>query len=86
LAYKILFNTAVLKDLKRIDVLQQKRILAAIAKALTASPTKNSAPLKGKYKGFWKLYVIPYRVIYIIDEKNRTLFIEKIGHRKDVYR
>ena len=86
MAYKILFNDAIAKDLKRIDVMQQKRILNAIDTALSMLPKQSGSPLKGKYKGFWKLYVIPYRVIYSIDDKAKIIRIEKIGHRKDIYR
>jgi mRNA interferase RelE/StbE len=86
LAYKVLFNNSIEKDLKRIDATQQKRILDVIDVDLTGAPKQSGSPLKGKYKGFWKLYVIPYRVIYSIDDKTKTIRIEKIGHRKDIYR
>ena len=80
MAYKIAYNTSIDKDLKRIDVKQQKRILDAIRAGLSESPRHNGTPLKGKYKGLWKMYVIPYRVIYSIDEREETVFVEKIGH------
>ena len=86
MAYKILFHDSIEKDLKRIDVAQQKRILDAINTTLAKSPKQSGSPLKGKYKGFWKWHVVPYRVIYLIDDKTKTVLIEKIGHRKEVYR
>jgi len=86
LAYKVLFHDLIAKDLKRIDATQKERILHAIESDLVESPRQSGSPLKGKYKGFWKLYVIPYRVIYSIDDKTKTVRVEKIGHRKDIYR
>ncbi len=86
MAYNIVYNDRVEKDLKRIDAGQRKRILDAIDDALAEAPRQNGAPLKGKYKGLWKMYVRPYRVLYRIDDREETVFIEKIGHRKDVYR
>ena len=86
MAYKLIYNDTLGKDLKRIDVKQQKRILDAIRTELSGAPRKAGEPLKGKYKGFWKMYVVPYRIIYSIDDRDETVFIEKIGHRKDVYR
>jgi len=86
LAYKVLFNAAIEKDLRHIDVTQQKRILDAIQSELSESPRQNGTPLKGKFKGFWKMYVVPYRVIYTVNDREGTVYIEKIGHRKDVYR
>lgn len=66
--------------------MQGRRILAAIERKLSEAPRKFGESLKGKYKGFWKMYVVPYRVIYSIDDEEDTVFIEKLGHRKDVYR
>ena len=28
----------------------------------------------------------PYRIIYAVDDQERTVTVVKIGHRKDVYR
>lgn len=86
MAYKVLYNDTIGKDLKHIDVKQQKRILNAVRTGLSESPRQSGTPLKGKYKGFWKMYVVPYRVIYSINDREETVFVEKIGHRKDVYR
>lgn len=84
--YKVLIKESAAKDLKDIDKTQGRRILTAIERKLSEAPRKTGEPLKGKYKGFWKMYVVPYRVIYSIDDKDETVFIEKVGHRKDVYR
>ena len=86
MAYKVVIKESALKDLKDIDRTQGKRILAAIERKLSTAPRKFGEPLKGKYEGFWKLYVVPYRVVYVIDDSRETVFIDKIGHRKDVYR
>lgn len=86
MAYNILYHENIEKDLKRIDAGQRKRILDAIRSELREAPRQNGAPLKGKYKGLWKMYVRPYRVIYRIDDREETVFVEKIGHRKDIYR
>jgi len=86
LAYKVVIKESAFKDLKNIDKAQGKRILSAIERKLSEAPRKYGEPLKGKYDGFWKLYVVPYRVVYVIDDLKETVFIDKIGHRKDVYR
>ncbi len=86
MAYKVVIKESAEKDLKGIDKTQGRRILTAIERKLSEAPRKAGEALKGKYKGFWKMYVVPYRVIYSIDDRDETVFIEKIGHRKDVYR
>ena len=86
MAYNIVYQERIGKDLKRIDAAQQKRILDAVRATLADAPRKSGEPLKGKYKGLWKMYVRPYRVIYRVDDREETVYVEKIGHRKDVYR
>ncbi len=86
MAYNIVYHERIEKDLKRIDAVQRKRILDAVMTTLAGAPRKSGEPLKGKYKGLWKMYVRPYRVIYRIDDRDETVYVEKIGHRKDVYR
>lgn len=86
MAFNIIYNERIEKDLKKIAAGQQKRILDAIRADLAEAPRQSGMPLKGKYRGLWKMYVRPYRVIYRIDDREETVFIEKIGHRKDVYR
>lgn len=86
MAYNIVYQENIEKDLKRVDAGQRKRILDAIGSGLAEAPRQNGEPLKGKYKGLWKMYIRPYRVIYRIDDREEAVFIEKIGHRKDVYR
>ena len=86
MAYKVVIKESAEKDLRGIDKTQGRRILAAIERKLSEAPRKFGESLKGKYKGFWKMYVVPYRVIYFIDDREETVFIVKLGHRKDVYR
>ena len=41
-----------------------------------------------KLKGeeYWRLRQGDYRIVYFIDDFSKTIVIEKIGHRKEVYR
>ncbi|RJQ34793.1 type II toxin-antitoxin system RelE/ParE family toxin [Candidatus Parcubacteria bacterium] len=43
-------------------------------------------PLKGEYKGSFKLRVGDWRVIYDIDDENRTIYIMGVDHRSRVYK
>jgi len=71
------------EDFKRIDGAGQKRIIKAVRKKLTAEPTAYGKPLSGQYKGFWKLKVGPYRVVYEILESKLRVYVIKVGYRKD---
>ena len=51
-----------------------------------SDPLKFGLPLKRNLKGFMKLRVGDYRIIYTIKNKTVTVLIIKIGHRKEVYK
>ena len=86
MAYNVTYKKSVEKDLKAIDKKQVKRILDAIKDDLAETPRKKGEPLHGEWHGFWKYTIKPYRVIYEIFDRDETIRINRIGHRKDVYR
>jgi mRNA interferase RelE/StbE len=43
-------------------------------------------PLKGIFEGIYKLRVGAWRILYGIDYGKETIFIYRIGHRKEVYK
>jgi len=43
-------------------------------------------PLRGELSGKWSLRVGDYRVIYKIDEQEKSLTLLNVGHRKAVYK
>jgi mRNA interferase RelE/StbE len=49
-------------------------------------PTATVIPLKGEFSDLYKLRVGEWRVIFSPDHVNKTIYIYKIGHRKDIYR
>ncbi len=70
-------------DLPLINRNLQKRIQKAIEKRLWIDPIKYGEPLRRSLKGFRKLRVGDYRVIYeVVDDEIR---IYTIGHRKEIY-
>jgi len=71
------------EDFKKIDGAGQKRIIKAVRKKLTEEPRAYGKPLAGQYKGFWKLKVGPYRVVYEILESKLTVYVIKVGYRRD---
>ena len=71
------------KDLPRISVDVRKKIRKSIETRLTSTPGEFGEPLRRTLKGYWKLRVGDYRVIYKITGK--TVVIFRIGHRREVY-
>lgn len=82
--YKLLYHPDIAKeDLPGIPKNIKKRLHKAIEERLSSNPEKYGEPLKRGLKGYRKLRVGNYRVIYRVEK--RTVIILKIGHRKEVY-
>jgi mRNA interferase RelE/StbE len=86
LVYKVSYKGSVEKDLRHIDPKQARRIISIIENKLAEAPRKLGEPLHGEWEGYWKFYIKPYRVIYEIFDRDETVRIYRIAHRKDVYR
>ena len=82
--YKLVFDKKIVKDLKQIDNVWQKKILDKINEILLISPYDGKR-LVGNMSNFYRIRVGDYRIIYEIIEDVVTVEIIKIGHRKEVY-
>jgi mRNA interferase RelE/StbE len=87
--YKVLIDELVFKvDFRRIDLVDQKKIIRAIRERLAMKPESYGRPLKGELKGYWKLRIGEHRVIYEIQKAQVTVYVVKVGFRRndEVYR
>jgi len=82
--FEILYHPDVpKKDLPCITPAEQKRIRRAIEQKLAYFPHEFGAPLRHTLKGYWKLRVGDWRVIYKI--QGRAITILRIGRRREIY-
>jgi mRNA interferase RelE/StbE len=70
-------------DLPRITADGRRRVARAIESRLTTTPERYGAPLQGSLRGFWKLRVGDYRVVF--QRRGETIWILAIVHRRDAY-
>mgnify|MGYP001770849888 CR=1 FL=1 len=71
------------EDLPPIALNVQRRIARALEARLSTTPEQHGEPLKGTLKGYWKLGVGDYRVVYKIVRAEVRIF--GILHRKQIY-
>ena len=83
--YRLGYHPDVLKeDLKGVPANIKARIKKAIEARLLTDPILSGQPLRQSLKGYRKLRVGDWRVIYRVDPPD--IIIMKIGHRRDVYK
>jgi len=84
-SFRVEYLESVLKeDIPLLSAPARRNIKKAIEIKLKHYPIEFGKPLRYSLKGARRLRVGDYRVIYKI-EKNQTVLIIKIGHRKEVY-
>ncbi|MEA3284914.1 MAG: type II toxin-antitoxin system RelE/ParE family toxin [Synergistota bacterium] len=88
MAWTIEYDLAAVKDLKRIDKKEAKRIVDYMEEriAVQDNPGTLGKPLKGPLGAFWCYRVGDYRLICSIEDNKVTILVVRIGHRGDVYK
>lgn len=82
--YRVVYHQLVLdKDFKKISKYDQNIIAGAIHNKLTLDPYAFGKPLTKSLKGFYRLRVNKFRVVYKIKKEEIIVFILQIGQRKD---
>ena len=83
--YEILYVDKVVKnDLPKISGSYKNRIKQAIENKLVTEPDLYGKPLRKSLKGYFKLRVGDYRIIFRIEKEKVKIFV--IAHRKIVYK
>jgi len=84
LSFRLKYHPAVAQeDLPSIPRNLKRRIADAIETRLTETPQQFGAPLRKTLKGYWKLRVGDYRVVFKVVTAEVTILA--IRHRKQVY-
>ena len=82
--YKLFFKKSVKKDLVAIPTKDLKKILMKIESLGNDPRPSGCEKLSGQEK--YRLRQGTYRIIYSIQDYELTVWVVKIGHRKDVYK
>ena len=82
--YEIFFKRSVTKDLERIPPKDLKRVIRLI-ESLGENPRPHgSEKLTGQDR--YRIREGYYRIVYSIQNKDLTIWVVKVGHRRDIYK
>ena len=79
---EIVYKSSVARDLKRLDKTKAKLLLEKLEDSLRQD-SKEWEPLKGEFKGLYKLRFGDYRVIFT--RAGERILVLRVGHRSKVY-
>ena len=82
--YRVLFKESVWKDFNAVPKRDLKKILKRIEQLSENPRSSGCEKLTGKDR--YRLRQGRYRIIYSIQDDELTVWLVKVGHRKDVYR
>jgi mRNA interferase RelE/StbE len=83
-AYKVYFRESVEKDFAAIPKSDLKKIFQRI-RTLAKDPRPSGCEkLTGQER--YRIREGRYRILYSIQDKDLTVWVVKVGHRKDIYR
>jgi mRNA interferase RelE/StbE len=83
-SYRLVFKQSVAKDLRGIPNEDVARILERIEMLAVDPRPAGSEKLSGQDR--YRARQGVYRIIYTVDNEERTVLVVKVGHRRDVYR
>ena len=83
-SYEIEISRTAEKQLKKLSVENQKRVLRSIVNLAEEPHPHGSRTLSG-HDDVFRIRVGNYRILYSISGKKLIVIILKIGHRKDIY-
>jgi mRNA interferase RelE/StbE len=83
--YRVLLERSAEKDLARLASVVHDRIIAAI-QALARNPRPPGCRKLAGSKNDWRIRVGDYRVIYEIADEIRIVRVNRVRHRREVYR
>jgi mRNA interferase RelE/StbE len=83
LPYKAIFVRGFTKEFDKLPKNAEERVLETLEKA--AETSYAGTKLRGKLEGLWRWRIGKYRVIYLIDEKEKAVVFLDVGLRKAIY-
>ena len=83
-SYKIYFRKSAAKELDKLPKTALQKIIKRIEQLATEPRPSGSEKLTGQE--FYRIRQGDYRIIYSIQDNELTIWVVKIGHRKDIYK
>jgi mRNA interferase RelE/StbE len=85
MSYIVEYEPEAFSDLEKLTQSVRKRVVNKINWLAENFDSISPQPLTAELLGFFKLRVGDYRIIYEFSREEKIIFIDRIGHRREVY-
>lgn len=87
MSYRVMYEEDVIReDFPKLDELNRQRVIKEVREKLSVAPDQLGRPLRRALKGYRRLRVGDYRVIYRVEPEEALLFVVMVIHRRTEYR
>lgn len=83
MAYQLLYSKKALQDIRKLDTVVKKKIGKKIQQ-FSKRPIFNARKIINSKAGQYRWRVGDYRIIF--DISGNTIFILRVGHRREIYK
>jgi mRNA interferase RelE/StbE len=84
--YRLLIKPSALKELDGVGSKRDRQRIVNTSQALAVDPRPRGFDKLAGATGLFRVRRGRYRIVYAIDDDERTIDVIKIGHRREVYR
>jgi mRNA interferase RelE/StbE len=84
--YRLFIKASAAKELEAVDGKGTRQRLVRAISCLADDPRPAGVEKLSGTKGRFRIRVGDYRVVYAIEDQVLTVFVVKVGHRREVYR
>ena len=87
MTWKVEFDDAAAKELRKLDRQAQKEILHYLRSRIATNddPRRFGKPLAKDFAGLWRYRIRNYRIICNIEDEKLVVLVLRTGHRKVIY-
>jgi mRNA interferase RelE/StbE len=82
--YEVRIKDSARREMDSLPSSTHRRISKALLSLESAPRPKNCIRLRGRPE--YRIRVGDYRVLYVVDDRSRSVEVMAVGNRKDVYR
>jgi mRNA interferase RelE/StbE len=85
-SYRVLIKASAAKELEALPNKKIRQRLVERIRALGGDPRPAGREKLSGYDDRYRVRQGVYRVVYLVSDEERLVYIVKVGHRNDVYR